>query len=308
MHCQVLEPVEVKKCISLNFSCNYSLKNQERTWFIPTPTTQTSLKSKVMRYFLIALTICGCGLGQAAPSNRPNDDIEKFLSDRGLFEQLDNLRQNVGEKASKLVVNAMGFLGVPYRAGGTNINTGFDCSGFVRAIFEQSVGLILPRKASDQAKVTESIERTELKPGDLVFFNTMKHAFSHVGIYVGDNKFIHSPRPGYGVRVEDMRQAYWERRYNGARRVKDLGKNPLNALPSLLGLPSANAGNNGASPNAMELNAAPLAPSTGFYNSGNNEPGPGLFWDKSTATGTNPSIAPTVSSAGPGAPLSNSGK
>ena len=239
------------------------------------------LKSKVMRYLVMALMIYASSVASAAPSNRPNDDIEKFLSDRGLFEQLDNLRQNVGEKASKLVVNAMGFLGVPYRAGGTNINTGFDCSGFVRAIFEQSVGLILPRKASDQAKVTESIERTELKPGDLVFFNTMKHAFSHVGIYVGDNKFIHSPRPGYGVRVEDMRQAYWERRYNGARRVKDLSKNPLASLPNFLGLPTANAGSNNSLSPSVELSNAPISPATGFFNSSNNDAGPGLFWDKS---------------------------
>jgi len=244
-----------------------------------------------MRYLMIALLIGGCSLASAAPTNRPNDDIEKFLSDRGLYEQLDNLRQNVGEKASKLVINAMGFLGVPYRAGGTNINTGFDCSGFVRAIFEQSVGLILPRKASDQAKVTESIERTELKPGDLVFFNTMKHAFSHVGIYVGDHKFIHSPRPGYGVRVEDMRQAYWERRYNGARRVKDLGKNPLAALPQFLGLPNANAGNSPYS-NTPEISNAPIAPSSGFYNSGNYESGPGQFWDKNTPP--NNSTSPTT--------------
>jgi cell wall-associated NlpC family hydrolase len=86
-------------------------------------------------------------------------------------------------------------------------------------MFEQTVGLILPRRASEQASVTEKINREDLQPGDLVFFNTMRQAFSHVGIYVGDNKFIHSPRPGGEVRVEDMRQAYWDRRFNGARRV-----------------------------------------------------------------------------------------
>ena len=239
-----------------------------------------------MRYTLLALLICGFSVTHAAPSNHPSDDIEKFLSDKGLFEQLDNLRQNVGEKASKLVVSSMEFLGVPYRAGGTNSNTGFDCSGFVRAIFEQSVGLILPRKASDQAKVTESIDRTELKPGDLVFFNTMKHAFSHVGIYVGDHKFIHSPRPGYGVRVEDMRQAYWERRYNGARRVKDLGRNPLNVLPNFLTVSNANAGSSNLNTPSSDLSNAPISPSTGFYNAGNNEFGLGVFWDKSTASPT----------------------
>ena len=113
----------------------------------------------------------------------------------------------------------MGFLGVPYKRGGNSVETGFDCSGFVRAMYEQTVGLLLPRRAAEQAAVTQIIDRKDLKPGDLVFFNTMRRAFSHVGIYVGDNKFIHSPKPGSEVRVEDMRQAYWERRFTGARRV-----------------------------------------------------------------------------------------
>jgi cell wall-associated NlpC family hydrolase len=103
----------------------------------------------------------------------------------------------------------MGFLGVPYRRGGNSVETGFDCSGFVRAMFEQTVGLILPRRANEQAAATELIDRKDLQPGDLVFFNTMKRAFSHVGIYVGNGKFIHSPKPGAEVRVEDMGGSYW---------------------------------------------------------------------------------------------------
>jgi cell wall-associated NlpC family hydrolase len=86
-------------------------------------------------------------------------------------------------------------------------------------MFEQTVGKVLPRRASEQAAVTEKIDKQDLKPGDLVFFNTMRQTFSHVGIYVGDNKFIHSPRPGKQVKVEDMRDAYWDRRFTGARRV-----------------------------------------------------------------------------------------
>jgi cell wall-associated NlpC family hydrolase len=168
---------------------------------------------------LISLYIAGCAT--AAPAG--NDEMNKFLTDKGLLNQLDQVRQSVGEKASDLVVNAMGFLGVPYRRGGNNAETGFDCSGFVRAMYEQTVGLLLPRRASEQAAATQVIDRSELKPGDLVFFNTMRAAFSHVGIYVGDNKFIHSPKPGSEVRVEDMRQAYWEHRFTGARRVPVAG-------------------------------------------------------------------------------------
>lgn len=84
---------------------------------------------------------------------------------------------------------------MPYRRGGNSAETGFDCSGFVRAMYNKSVGLLLPRRAEEQAAATEKIDRSDLKPGDLVFFNTMRRAFSHVGIYIGDGKFIHSPAP-----------------------------------------------------------------------------------------------------------------
>jgi len=134
--------------------------------------------------------------------------------------QFSVARQTVGEKATDLLTQAMGLLGVPYRRGGNSEESGFDCSGFVRHLYEKSFGRLLPRRAAEQAKVTETIDRNELKPGDLVFFNTMRRAFSHVGIYVGDGKFIHAPRSGQSVRVEDMREAYWQKRFNGARRVQ----------------------------------------------------------------------------------------
>ena len=149
-----------------------------------------------------------------------SDDLDKLLMEKGLLSQLDQVRQNVGTKASALVVNAMGFLGVPYKRGGTTAETGFDCSGFVRAIYQQTVGLMLPRRADQQAAATQSIDKSELQPGDLVFFNTMRRTFSHVGIYVGEGRFIHSPRTGAEVRVESMNIDYWQRRFDGARRVQ----------------------------------------------------------------------------------------
>ena len=153
------------------------------------------------------------------PVGLTHDALGELLASKGLVERLDNMRQHMSLAASDLVVTAMGFLGVPYRRGGNSAETGFDCSGFVRAIYEQTVGLVLPRRAAEQAQATQTIAREDLKPGDLVFFNTMRRAFSHVGIYVGDGKFIHSPRSGAQVRVEDMRTAYWNTRFNGARRV-----------------------------------------------------------------------------------------
>ena len=176
--------------------------------------------SRWLCLLLLGLTIFGLALrAQAAPSTQPVDDVERLLADRGLLTQLSYVRQSLSSRASELVVNAMGFLGVPYRRGGNNAETGFDCSGFVRAMYEQTVGLVLPRRADQQAAATQTIDKQELQPGDLVFFNTMRHAFSHVGIYVGDGKFIHSPRTGSQIRVEDMRDSYWQRRFDGARRV-----------------------------------------------------------------------------------------
>lgn len=153
----------------------------------------------------------------------PSDEEAQSLLERGLVSQLGGQLSQAKDKAStqatNMVTQAMDLLGVPYRRGGTSESSGFDCSGFVRHLYEKSVGQLLPRRAEEQARSTEVIEREELKPGDLVFFNTMKRAFSHVGIYVGDGKFIHAPRAGKSVKVEDMRSAYWQKRFNGARRV-----------------------------------------------------------------------------------------
>jgi len=181
---------------------------------------------------LIALLFAASA--QASPSGA-TDDMDKFLIDKGLLARIDQVRQSVGLKASELVFTAMGFLGVPYRHGGNTAETGFDCSGFVRAMYQQTVGLILPRKAEQQAAATQTIQRADLQPGDLVFFNTLRRAFSHVGIYIGDGKFIHSPKPGAQVRVEDMGVAYWNHRFDGARRVQTAAPNTptLEALPPI---------------------------------------------------------------------------
>lgn len=115
---------------------------------------------------------------------------------------------------------ALNFLGVKYRSGGNDPGEGFDCSGLVAYAAEKSLGLKLPRTASSQAKTGISVNRDELRRGDLVFFNTQGRRFSHVGIYLGDRKFVHAPRTGSAIRVESMDIAYWRKRYNGARRLQ----------------------------------------------------------------------------------------
>lgn len=174
----------------------------------------------------LATALLLASVAHATPASGHVDDLDKLLAERGFFRQLSQAGQTAKGRASELVVSAMGFLGVPYKRGGSSLETGFDCSGFVRAMYQQTIGLMLPRTADQQAAATQEIDQSELKPGDLVFFNTLRRAFSHVGIYVGDNKFIHSPKPGALVRVEDMRVGYWRARFNGARRVQSLEIHP----------------------------------------------------------------------------------
>lgn len=187
-----------------------------------------------LRNLLVLLSILLTGMAQAVPS----DSAEAFsqtLASNPLVSQIEEVGQTVSHTASDLVSNALGFLGVRYKRGGNSADTGFDCSGFVKATYEKTIGLILPRKASQQAAATEQIDKSELQPGDLVFFNTMRRAFSHVGIYIGDGKFIHAPKPGAEVRVENLGQSYWKRHFDGARRV--LGAISPVALPEALNSP-----------------------------------------------------------------------
>jgi cell wall-associated NlpC family hydrolase len=174
--------------------------------------------------------LMACGWAAAAP-DEPADAITRLLMEKGLIPNAaavaaapveSPLVRQVRDAASDMVITAMNFLGVPYKRGGNNQEDGFDCSGFTRHIFEMSLGLVLPRRADDQATAPGllQIARDDLKPGDLVFFNTLKSTFSHVGIYIGEGKFIHSPRTGGAVRVEDMRFAYWNTRFTGARRAE----------------------------------------------------------------------------------------
>lgn len=180
---------------------------------------------------LAALAIAAgllAGAAVAAPDDRaPADPVLQLLQDKGFVARESvaegsALVRQVRDVASDLVLSAMNFLGVPYRRGGNSADDGFDCSGFTRHIFEMSLGLVLPRRVDDQASASGllRIGREDLRPGDLVFFNTLRRTFSHVGIYIGDGKFIHAPRSGTEVRIEDMRQAYWDRRFTGARRAE----------------------------------------------------------------------------------------
>jgi cell wall-associated NlpC family hydrolase len=200
-----------------------------------------------------ALSMGVVGSARAEPDAPAGDAVLQLLHDKGLLpkpaesaatpaatpstaatvkNESSALVRQVRDKASDLVMSAMNFLGVRYQRGGNSAEQGFDCSGFTRYVFEHSLGRVLPRRADEQAKEAGLVEvkKEELRPGDLVFFNTLRRAFSHVGIYVGDGKFIHSPRAGGEVRIEDMSQSYWVKRFNGARRA-DISTPQISAPP-----------------------------------------------------------------------------
>jgi cell wall-associated NlpC family hydrolase len=143
-----------------------------------------------------------------------------FQAGKSYFVRVsDRLADSVTVKSDELINRAMEVIGVRYRWDAELPQSGLDGSSFVAYVFKDKLGFLLPRKSTQMSRVGKPITREELQPGDLVFFNTMRLTFSHVGIYVGDNKFIHSPSKGTSVRVDDLSSLYWDKRFDGARRL-----------------------------------------------------------------------------------------
>jgi cell wall-associated NlpC family hydrolase len=178
---------------------------------------RTHLLKSIGISFLALALVSGPVVG--APADVEPVGLQDPTLKTQILGHLSLARQRVGQGATDLITRSLQLIGVPYRRGGESADTGFDCSGFVRHLYEESFGQLLPRRADEQARSTETIARDELQPGDLVFFNTMRRTFSHVGIYLGEGKFIHAPRKGKRVEISDMRAAYWNKRFTGARRV-----------------------------------------------------------------------------------------
>ena len=143
----------------------------------------------VVSFSLLALLL----LTPPALANAPSDDIPMY---------------------------AVSLIGSPYRLGGMTPETGLDCSGFVGHVFKQVTGIVLPHRSLDISEVAQPLEPGELMPGDLVFFNTLNRAFSHVGIYLGENRFVHASSSRTNkVMVSSLNDRYWRTRFDGARRV-----------------------------------------------------------------------------------------
>jgi len=178
---------------------------------------------------LAALLLCAGGGAHA----QNTDALEQWLAARAQPQSVTTVERS---RLTEMVVAAMNFVGVPYRLGGNDADTGFDCSGFTKHLFQLNLGLSLPRRSHEQASAQGlvNVPRRDLQPGDLVFFNTLRRAFSHVGIYVGEGRFIHSPRAGASVRLESMQSSYWQRRFDGARRVAAASSADVGVRPDAL--------------------------------------------------------------------------
>lgn len=161
----------------------------------------------IVRTSALALALFVAQAAQATPST--DQETESHPS----------LVRRYAASAQQAIDQALDLIGIRYRPGGSMPESGFDCSGFVGHVFREGLGLVLPRSSKEISNAGEVVQKTELRPGDLVFFNTMRRAFSHVGIYLGNNQFVHAPRVGGKVRIEDMTESYWAKRYNGARRI-----------------------------------------------------------------------------------------
>ena len=154
-------------------------------------------------YLLIFIVIHGCATIAPEPAVGPPAAVETRPAER-----------------TEALLQALSAVGVSYRNGGNSHSDGFDCSGLVAHVYRAAWGIALPRNARAQSEFGVAVARADLQPGDLVFYNTLNAPFSHVGIYVGDGKFVHAPKQGAQVRIERVDSSYWARRFDGARRIQ----------------------------------------------------------------------------------------
>jgi len=168
------------------------------------------MKYRNILYLIIfALWLYGCASPRGALDSVPPERPAAASADR-----------------SEALLQALLALGTDYRWGGASPK-GYDCSGLVAHVFKQAWGLRLPHSARAQSRYGTSVSLAELQPGDLVFFNTEHRAFSHVGIYLGNGRFVHAPRTGEKVKVEPLHIRYWMSRFDGARRLTPPDLHPL---------------------------------------------------------------------------------
>lgn len=162
---------------------------------------------------VVAIAVLGGCATPPAKVSAPATRTKVALSQRA-FDEIATARTR------ELALHALSHIGVPYRFGGTSPEAGFDCSGLVQYVYNRGAGVVLPRNTQALSEVGAPVPVEALEPGDLVFFDTLRRPYSHVGIYLGDHRFIHAPTTGGQVELVDLRERYWQSRYNGARRLE----------------------------------------------------------------------------------------
>jgi cell wall-associated NlpC family hydrolase len=194
-----------------------------------------------LRAPLVALVLCAAlaplasfADSEAAAAPAPVAVTESPSFAAKVTAGVQSAADRVVDTTREVTESALGLIGVRYKFGGESPEKGLDCSGLVRYVFEQVTGVTLPRSAREQARVGETVAMEELQPGDLVFFNTRRAKFSHVGIYLGDNRFVHAPHKRSKVKVANIEGQYWKKRFNGARRL-------VGILPGMVSLDAAKA-------------------------------------------------------------------
>ena len=166
---------------------------------------------RTIAFAAAALFLVGC----AAPPVKVSAPARtKVVLTQRAFDEI------AAARARELALHALSHVGVPYRFGGSSPEMGFDCSGLVQYVYGRGAGVALPRNTQSLSEVGAAVAADALEPGDLVFFDTLRRPYSHVGIYLGDYRFIHAPTTGGQVELVDLRDRYWQHRYNGARRLE----------------------------------------------------------------------------------------
>lgn len=168
---------------------------------------------------LVVSILAGCATAPADDQSAWLDPQGRRTVDLSGIPGIDPITA-IAASQHPLTREALQHIGIQYRYGGTSPTVGFDCSGLIHYSAQESWGLKLPRRARDMAQIGQPLKISELVVGDLVFFNTLGHRYSHVGIYLGDGYFVHAPSSRGRVRIENMSVRYWKTRYTGARRIE----------------------------------------------------------------------------------------
>lgn len=185
-------------------------------------------RNQLFFIILTSILLAGCG---TLPPNRddgasaPRASIQKTAG-RGAatapvpaYALAPSVAPSRQSDLQDMLFHALAAAGADYRAGGKSYQSGFDCSGLVAFVYREAYGLALPHNTQAQSRMGETIDASELQAGDLVFFNTLRKPYSHVGIYLGEGRFIHAPKEGAVVRTENLSARYWTTRFDGARRI-----------------------------------------------------------------------------------------